>query len=622
MRFKLILGFIVVMAVGSACSAAPFKVASPGGVLTAVVDVDGAGRLTWSLSRGSALIVSPSAMGVTVDGVDYGLVSEVKEAGRVSINETYKARDRHAKAVNRCNEARFSVKPSKGAGEMELTMRVYDDGAAYRYAVPGAGTRRVSGEATAWRIPAEDTIWYQNNLLNYEGEFTKVEAGEVKPGTRIGAPFTIVLPDNAGYASVTEGALFKYSGMSLLAGEKGFQAEFADDPGGWSDKGEIRSPWRITIVSPDLNGLFNSDIIMNVNELPTGDLAKADWIKPGRCLWSWLNGARSSVTPENMRFYVDAAKQLGFECVLVDEGWEGNTPKEKPYEGWGETLDQRVAKIAELVKYGSERGVKIWVWKHHFMLKVPAYRADFFKRLSKVGVVGVKIDFMDSESREMVGFYEDTLRDAAKYKLMINFHGANKPTGESRKYPNEAAREGVRGLEYRALYPDYNCTLPFTRFIAGHGDYTPMHFKREWMTLTSWPHQIATAIIFPTFVTFYGGHPQDYLDSPARDVIEKLPTTWDETIVLPMSKIGKIAAFARRKGDTWFVAIMNGGSGRSFDLPLNFLGAGRYELTAVSDSMASSLALKEVKREVGSGDSAPVRMRMGGGYAAMLTKKK
>jgi len=602
-----------------AAHAKEYAVESPSGILTVTVGAEPGGRLVWRLSRGEMSIINRSPLGIIVDGADLGIVSDITETERRSIDTTHPAREVHSIATDRCNVAVFRASPATGAAELTLTFRVYDDGAAFRYTVSGEGARRINGEATAWSVPAEYDAWYQDNLVNYEGEFKKMSIGKIKTGSRLGVPVTLELPGGEGYAVITEGALFDYSGMSLISTDGALRAEFIDDPDGWTSKGKIVSPWRITIFAPDLNGLYNSDIVWNVNEPPPPKLAGAAWIRPGRSLWSWLNGARNSVTPENMRFYIDAAQQLGYEYILIDEGWETNSPLEDPDKGWGATLNEQLAKVAELVDYARARGVGVWVWKHHFMLKIPSYRKDFFSKLHKIGVVGIKIDFMDSESKDTIDFYEDALRDAAKYELMVNFHGANKPTGESRRYPNEVAREGVRGLEYRSLFPDYNCTLPFTRYIAGHGDYTPMHFNKEWMSITSWPHQIATGIIFQTFVTFFGGRPQDYLDSPARDLIEKLPTTWDETIVLPDSRIGRLAAFARRKGDTWFVAILNGGGGREIKLPLDFLNAGKFKVVAFFDVMNEPLAMRKKEGFVTHMDTIPVRMRTGGGFAAMIT---
>jgi len=180
-----------------------------------------------------------------------------------------------------------------------------------------------------------------------------------------------------------------------------------------------------------------------------------------------------------------------------------------------------------------------------------------------VGVVGVKIDFLDHEAREVIDLYETLLREAARHELMVDFHGANKPTGQARTWPNELTREAVRGMEGRTTdRAVHDATLPFTRYLAGPGDYTPVVLgdrRRE----TSWPHQIATAAIFTSPLLVYGANPKSLLENPAVELIKALPSTWDETIVLPGSSIGEVAAFARRKGDQWFVAVLNGPEART-----------------------------------------------------------
>jgi alpha-glucosidase len=205
---------------------------------------------------------------------------------------------------------------------------------------------------------------------------------------------------------------------------------------------------------------------------------------------------------------------------------------------------------------------------------------------------------------------------------MVEFHGANKPAGESRTWPNELSREAIRGLEYRSmnLRSVHNTTLPFTRFLAGHGDYTPVHFgerRRE----TSWAHQIASAIVFTSPLMIYGAHPQHLLENPAAELIKTIPSVWDETVVLPQSEIGELAAFARRSGKMWFVGIMNGLTGKTMRVPLNFLEAGRYRATIVRDQMDDPAAVKIENVSTSRGEIVTIRMRAGGGFVARFDRQ-
>src|SRR5580765_6046895 len=194
----------------------------------------------------------------------------------------------------------------------------------------------------------------------------------------------------------------------------------------------------------------------------------------------------------------------------------------------------------------AQRKVGIWLWKNSRDLMTVEQQRAFFDQCKALGVVGAKIDFFDHEAKEMIDRYQSILREAAVRRIMVDFHGANKPAGEARTWPNELTREGVYGLEHRAqAWARHNTTLPFTRYLAGHGDYTPVVLgdrRRE----TSWPHQIATAAIFTSPLLVYGANPKSLLENPAVELIRALPSTWDETIVLPGSAIGELAAFARR----------------------------------------------------------------------------
>lgn len=180
-------------------------------------------------------------------------------------------------------------------------------------------------------------------------------------------------------------------------------------------------------------------------------------------------------------------------------------------------------------------------------------------------------------------------------------------------------REAIRGMEYRSinLRSTHNTTLPFTRFLAGPADYTPVHFgerRRE----TSWAHQIASAIVFTSPLMIYGAHPQHILENPAADLIRTIPSVWNETIVLPQSEISELAAYARRNGDTWFVGVMNGLRGRTVRIPLHFLGTGKYRAMFVRDQLEDPGAVKIEESSTTRGRVLSIKMRAGGGFAARL----
>jgi alpha-glucosidase len=300
-----------------------------------------------------------------------------------------------------------------------------------------------------------------------------------------------------------------------------------------------------------------------------------------------------------MKEFSQLAGQLGFEYNLVEGFWQR----------WPET------QLKELVDLSRQHKVGIWIWKHSRDLRTPENRRKFFKVCTDAGVVGAKIDFFDHEAKEIIDLYQVLLKESAEAKIMVDFHGANKPAGESRTWPNEMTREGIRGLEYRNMETrsKHNTTLPFTRMLAGHADYSVMHFgerRRE----TSWAHQIASAVIISAPVLIYGAHPKNILENPAVGLIKSIPSVWDETIALSVSEIGEIAAFARRKSNVWFLAIMNGLTGRTVKIPLSFLGRGKYLSLLVRDRMEDAASVEIEHGTPKGSDSIVIQLRAGGGF--------
>lgn len=609
------------------------ELASPNGRVSAKVFVNDNGRLAYNLTRGETVILNDSPMGITIDGADLGKAVTLGRPKHHTVNERYPWRGVKSEAVNHYNGVTLPITHNASGLTWTLRIRIYDDGFAYRYVVPGKGRRTVSGEKTAWRLPAGSKIWYQTVTRHYEGIHTKQKPEEIKKDTYIGFPITLELPDGS-YAAITEAALFDYSGMTLQSTNSALlQGTFEDDPNGWQLQGTICSPWRVTMTGPDLNALVNCDIVHNLcpaydkKLFPKG--LQTDWIKPGRSLWHWWSGVLGnfdSVAFELQTGWVDKTAELGFEYYLVDAGWE-DTWKTPDKDKW--------AHLKELVDYADRKNVGIFIWKRWAGgiterikmtgIETRKERLDFFKRCSEAGAAGVKIDFMDSESKQIIDFYTDTLKDAADFKLMINFHGANKPTGEARTWPNEMTREGVMGLEYNKwsnLPPHHYASLPFTRCLAGHADFTPCTFNPDKLKGTTFTLQLATAIVYTSPLLHWADKPDLYLESPAAEIIKQIPSVWDETRVLPGSKIGELAAFARRKNNTWFVGIINAGRKRQYNLDLSFLDRGSYNAIFVRDKMDSPADMTVEKDTVNSSQKLTIEMREGGGFVACLFKRK
>ena len=580
-------------------------------------------RVTYGVTFRSRPVIEASPLGVLVDGVDLGQGVEAGKVESYRANEHYDWRGVHSQATNRFNGARVALRHAATRTDYVVDVRVFDDGIAFRCVVPGE-VSRVPDEATAFVLPAGATVWYHDLRGHYEGVHTKKAIADVPAGDWAAPPLTIKLPDAAGYAAITEAAVIQYAGMVLQAdGQGGFSARLGHAaPASYpftlrygaaeaarlaqpaAVSGTITTPWRVVMIGSNLDTLVNCDIVSDLSPPPDPRYfpqgLHTDWVKPGRAVWKYLDGGGEN-TLETMKEFSRLAAELGFEYNLVEGFWQR----------WSET------ELRELIDYSRARHVGVWLWKHSRDIRDPAARAAFFQHAQEVGAVGVKLDFFDHEAKEVMDLYRAALEGAAAHRLMVDFHGANKPTGESRTWPNELNREAVSGMERRSMpaWAQHDTTIPFTRMLAGHLDFTPMLFgerRRE----TSWAHQIATAALFTAPLLVYGAHPQAMLDNPAVDLIKSIPTVWDETRVLPQSEIGEIAAFARRHGKQWFLVIANGPSARSVEVPLSFLGKGSHAALLVRDEADEPAAVRVEHVTVRRDDSLTIDLRAGGGFVA------
>jgi alpha-glucosidase len=598
------------------------SLASPDGSIR--LDLRDGVRLGYEVTFRGKPVIESSALGIVVDGVALAEGATFGTAERYRVDQTYAWRGVHSVARDYRNGLRLTVKHPKSAWTLEA--RAYNDGVAFRFLVPGEESKaRVPDEATAFRLPAGSTVWYHDFEGHYEGIHTRKLITEVPNGAWAAPPLTFQLSNGAGFASITEGALFRYAGMGLQAdGQRGFIARLGHlHPASYPFRlrykedvqrltaaapvaGAITTPWRIILIGLDLNTIVNSDIVHNVAPPPDPKLfpkgMQTEWVKPGRAVWRYLDGGDGSL--EGIKEFSRLAGELGFEYQVVEGFWRK----------WSE------GELRELIEYSRSRGVGIWLWRHSREIRDPAARRQFFELCRKVGAAGVKLDFYDHEAKEVIALYEAALRDAAEFQLLVNFHGANKPAGEARTWPNELTREAIRGMEGRPRpRAEHDATLPFTRMLAGHADYTPVHFG-ERRTDTTWAHQVATAVIFTSPLLTYGAHPKTMLENPCAETIKSIPSVWDETRVLPFSEIGEVAAFARRRGEVWFVAIANGPKARTVEVPLSFLGPGSYHGLLARDSKEDAAAVRIEKTKGVPGEFLRIDLRPGGGFVARYSR--
>ena len=584
-------------------------------------------RLSFTVTMDGRTVIDPSPVQMEVDGLDLGAGLVFGKVESYSIDESYPWHGAHATAVNRCRGARVALTSDLGMISFTFEVRVFDDGVAYRHVVPGAAAEtRVPDERSAFVLPSGSTVWYHDLENHYESAYEERDVSAVPAGQWAAPPLTFELPEKRGYGSIAEANLVGYSGMALEAdGRRGFVTGLGHrQPLNWPFElrygreeakrlarpapvtGTITTPWRVVMLGRDLNALVNSDILPNLcppadpRLFPQGMATK--WVEPGLAVWRYVDGGDTSF--DGLMQFSELGARLGARYHIVEGVWRR----------WSD------AQVRQIVERSSALGVRLLFWKHSRQLRTPEERDAFFAQLRQWGIAGAKIDFFDHEAKESVDLYEDLLRRAAEHRMVLNFHGANKPTGRLRTWPNELVREAVRGMESRSLAERarHETILPFTRYLAGPADYTTMVFG-ERRADSTWAHQIASLATFQSPMLTIAAHPQSVLDNPAVDVIRSIPAVWDETIVLPESRIGGLSAFARRKGGMWMLAVMAGSEGATLTLPLGFLGEGDYRTVVVRDVPGNPAAVRLENVTLRRQMTLEVELRQGGGLVARFT---
>lgn len=627
--------------VALALQAASFPVTSPDGTLRFQVSADTEGRLFYSVTQNDQTRIEPSRLGITVGESDLGASVDVSRPDRVrSLSEVFQWRGNKTLATNACMAAEIPMRSTGTSAEWFLDVRVFNDGLAFRYRVPGTGSRQVQGESTSWQVPARSTVWFQTDTRNYEGVYRSSRADQVpieeeadgkKRPVHLGPPVTIVFEDGS-FGLISEASLYKYSGLTLRPRGGGkFAAAFEDDPGGWKNEGPIVSPWRVLILTKDLQGLVNSDVIPALCDPPDPQLFPAgfatSWIRPGKAPCTWMVYGNDGAQWHRQKWFVDLCAAAGCEYLLVDAGWRSERW------GWLKEGGDLWARAAELCRYAADRNVGIILW-HAYPdgrddspgLTTVEAREEFFRNCQLAGVKGVKVDFFDSESKAVIDAYEDLLRRSAKYQLLINFHGANKPAGEPRTWPHEISREGIREQEYvlwDQLPLAHYGALPFSRMAAGHADFLPGYVQERFLKNTTVIFQVASTVIFSSPFLCWPDNPEAYLNSPLLHFYRTAPATWDETRVLPGSAIGETVIMARRKGADWYVAALNcRPEERTLEVDLSSLDLRGKELTEYRDGStkgACQISNRLAPPETG---KLAVALRPGGGWLGHFSPPK
>ena len=605
----------------------PLDVRSPNGQVTFTV-LPNAERVTFTVALGDTTVIEPSPIVLTLDGYDLSAGVVLGGVVRDEVHERYPWSGVRSTAISDSNRAKLALTNDLTSIPYTLEVRVFDDGVAYRQTIPGdPAATRVPDEWSTFNLPTGSTVWYAGMDGHYEAPYVKQDVGAVQPGQWAGPPLTFRLPQNRGYASITEANLVNYSGMGLESNGRGgwviglghrqplnypFELRYGREEGKRLGKaaavtGDITTPWRVVMIGRDLNTLATGTILPNLCPPPDPALfpegIKTSWVKPGRAVWRYVDGGPTGV--EGMKAFSRMAGQLGFEHHVIEGIWRK----------W--TMEER----REVVDYSRQHGVGVWFWQHTNQLRTPDAREEFFGMLRNLGVVGAKLDFLDHEAKEVIDLYEALLRKAAEHHILMVFHGSNKPTGRERTWPNELVRESVRGMESSGMVERarHQTILPFTRYLAGPADYTAMLFT-ERRRDSSVAHQIASLVAFASPLLTIAANPESILASPAVDVIKSVPSTWDETRVLTGSEIGELVLVARRKGDTWFVAAMSGPAAQTMQVPLSFLPPGRYQSALVRDDAPDGSTVRVESRVHTQKDMLALELRAGGGFLGRFAR--
>lgn len=576
---------------------------SPNGAVQARIEPDPEHGLSYRVVWRGQPVGAAAHMGLRLDqGVELGAHATAGKPSFGEVNEQYPFLGAKAVATNHARTVSIPVMERDGT-RFVVEARAYDDGFAWRLVwTPQAATVRVLGETSTFSMPEGD-VWFgeRNNdwkLKSYAGEFHRVGVDGLTTVSSQGpvqaAPLVVEMPRAGGYVLYTEAALENFSGMRLRAlGSRTLGVDFTEGDMGFLVAGPVKTPWRVEMLCPDLNCLANNTLTENLNPAPDPVLFRdTSYIRAGRSVWRFLS--RQTGTPAQEREFVDYAVALGYEYTLVDDGWRfWATP-------W--------PSLKELADYGRTKHVGVFAWKDANEMMDPAddyaVLRSFLDHARDAGLAGVKIDFINGESNAKVDFERRTLRLAAERRLMVDFHGIQKPTGEERSFPNGLTREGVRGIELNQMREgpipaQHNAALPFTRLAIGPADYTPLALT--WPGETTWAHQLATAVLLSAPILCIAEDPQLLLKSSdtaaVLPIVKVLPAVWDETVVLPGSRIGGIAGMARRKGKVWFVAVINGGTERASMLHVGMRLEG-YRATVVTSPAKRAFAATTYKDAV------------------------
>lgn len=596
----------------AACAALPavaadYPLQSPGGNISVTVTLsEGPGTLSYKVQSAGTEVIGQSSLGILTDKGDFSAgLAFVSKTAR-AVDETYwLPTGKWSTYVNRASELELAF--SKGGREMHLLFRAYDDGIAFRYAVPGTGDIQVTGENTTfalgggainyWGMPHPNNYGYETPLAAINGSNT------------ISTPALCELTDKKHFLFVAQAATYSDYIIPWFQRTGGtLKLMFPlDQKTPVKTVLPLATPWRLVMISPNgLSKIAESQMMENLNPPTEPDLVGAPWIKAGRASWDFIAGNGTDLKP-----WIDFDAEQGWSYHVADAGWE-----------------DRVTDMPGTTAYGKTKGVGIIVWgkvANKTFLNTPERIEAWMANLEKLGISGAKVDFFDQQdtTHAATADLEDTqyrlgIRDALstsaiKHKLLVEFHGCAVPSGERRRWPNLVAAEAVSGAEHRQTSPVHELLIPYVRDIMGPTSFTPVCISR---TIGTYGWMLGETVAFETGVQIFSDSPANYLKFPGLPFMKAVPANWDETKLIegyPASYI----TIARRKGPDWFIGGMSA-QGRTAQIPLAFLRAGTTFEAEIYRDGASKTALTIEKKTVSSKDVISIPVSASGGFAIAL----
>ena len=652
----ILVSLCVIGAMAFTANAKSFELASPDGNVTVVVD-DSKG-LAYSVSFKGQQIINNSPISLTIDnGKTVTVGQKITSAKRSSHNGSFDAfAYKKATVDDNYNAITLGIN-----GGFNLLVRAYDEGVAYRFVAKQKKDFVVVNEQASFNFAKDWNTYFsyvnasgtieQQYRNSFENLYNHMPISKVDPNTLVFLP-ALVEADNGVKVVIAESALENYPGLFLLnnggSSLKGNSAPYPKEEyvGGHNKLQVIvkdrenyiakatakqAMPWRIIGIGADEAQLLNSDMVYRLGE--PSRLDDTSWIKPGKVAWDWWNDwavynvpFKAGINTETYKYYIDFASKYGIEYVILDEGWAVNLQAD---------LFQIIPEIdlKEIVDYGKQKNVGIILWAGFY-----AFDRDMehvCKHYSEMGVKGFKVDFIDRDDQRAVDFLYRSAEMAAKYKLMLDFHGVFKPAGLNRTYPNVVNFEGVHGLEQnkwrsgdKYSQVDYDVLLPFIRMYAGQMDYTQGAMlnavKKAYQPNNSEPmsqgtrtHQLAEYAVFISPLNMLCDSPTHYLQNDeCTKFIASFPVVWDETVPL-QCKLGEYVAVARRSGNNWYVGAINNWNPVDLVLDLSKLNIGGRKAVVVKDGPSAEKVAADHLHEtitIPADGKVKVHLAPGGGF--------